>query len=117
MLIANGQLPRLGDELIYLSSCLRPAWRHSAGLARATDPRSVESNVWAAYTSTTNAAERLGRRVEVRERIRTLAANQVFMAEVLGRELGLTGKATPLRGPTRGPSTKLRLPLGEKPPE
>jgi uncharacterized oxidoreductase len=68
---------------------LRPAWRHSAGLARATDNEVSGVHVWAAYTYTINAAERLGRRDEVRERIRTLVANQLYMAEVLGRELGL----------------------------
>jgi hypothetical protein len=35
------------------------------------------------------AAEHLGRRDEVRERIRVLVANKGFVAQVLGRELGL----------------------------
>jgi hypothetical protein len=48
-----------------------------------------------AYSYTINAAERADRCDEVRERIRSLVADNRFMAEVLGRELGLTGKATP----------------------
>jgi hypothetical protein len=31
----------------------------------------------------------------VRERIRQLVAENLFMTEMLGRELGLTGKGTP----------------------
>ena len=49
-------------------------------------------DVWAAYSHTINAAERIGRRDEVRERIRTLVAGRRFLVEVLGRELGLIGK-------------------------
>jgi hypothetical protein len=49
-------------------------------------------DVWAAYSHTINAAERIGRRDEVRERIRALVAGRRFLVEVLGRELGLIGK-------------------------
>jgi hypothetical protein len=52
-------------------------------------------DVWAAYSHTISAEERVGRRDEVRERIRTLVTGHRFFVEVLGRELGLTGKATP----------------------
>ncbi len=38
------------------------------------------------------AAERAGQSDEVRERIRGLVAKEGFVAEVLGRELGLGGK-------------------------
>jgi hypothetical protein len=47
------------------------------------------ADVWAAYSNTMKAAERLGRRDEVRERIRTSIDNKGFVAQVLGRELGL----------------------------
>lgn len=48
------------------------------------------ADVWAAYSHTLKAAERLGRRDEVRERIRALvAAGKGFVAQVLDRELGL----------------------------
>jgi hypothetical protein len=47
------------------------------------------ADVWAAYSHTMTAAEQVGRREEVRERIRALVANQGFVAQVLGRELGL----------------------------
>jgi hypothetical protein len=53
------------------------------------------ADVLVAYSYTINAAERADRCDEVRERIRSLVADNRFMAEVLGRELGLTGKATP----------------------
>jgi hypothetical protein len=59
------------------------------------------ADVWAAYTHTMNAAERVGRREVVRERIRTLVANKRFMTELLGRELGLSGKETPSAGKLR----------------
>src|SRR5439155_9151442 len=49
------------------------------------------ADVWAAYSHTIAAAEHLGRRDEVRERIRALVANQGFVAQVLARELGLGG--------------------------
>jgi len=49
-------------------------------------------DVWAAYSHTIKAAERIGRRDEVRERIRTFVAGRRFLVEVLGRELGLIGK-------------------------
>jgi hypothetical protein len=46
--------------------------------------------VWAAYSHTIKAAEQLGQRDEVLERIRVLvAAHKGFVAQVLGRELGL----------------------------
>ena len=51
-------------------------------------------DVWAAYSYTINAAERVGRRDEVRERIHTLVTGHRFLVEVLGRELGLIGKGT-----------------------
>jgi hypothetical protein len=47
------------------------------------------ADVWAAYSHTMTAAEQVGRREGVRERIRALVANQGFVAQVLGRELGL----------------------------
>jgi hypothetical protein len=48
------------------------------------------ADVWAAYSHTLKAAERLDRREEVREQIRGLvAARKGFVAQVLGRELGL----------------------------
>jgi hypothetical protein len=47
------------------------------------------ADVWAAYSHTITAAEHLNRRDEVRERISTLIANKGYVAEVLGRELGL----------------------------
>jgi hypothetical protein len=47
------------------------------------------ADVWAAYANTIKAAERLERRDEVRDRIRAMVANQGFVAQVLGRELGL----------------------------
>jgi hypothetical protein len=52
-------------------------------------------DIWAAYSYTINAAERVGRCDEVRERIRTLVTGHRFLVEVLGRDLGLTGKAVP----------------------
>jgi hypothetical protein len=48
------------------------------------------ADVWAAYTNAIKAAERLGRHDEVRERIRTLLAYKGFVAQVLGRHLGLS---------------------------
>jgi hypothetical protein len=50
------------------------------------------ADVWAAYSHTINATERVALRDEVRERIRAVVANRGFVTEVLGRELGLTGK-------------------------
>jgi hypothetical protein len=47
------------------------------------------ADVWAAYSNTMKAAERLDRRDEVRERIRASIDNKGFVAQVLGRELGL----------------------------
>ena len=47
------------------------------------------ADVWAAYSNTMKAAERLDRRDEVRERIRASLDNKGFVAQVLGRELGL----------------------------
>jgi hypothetical protein len=52
-------------------------------------------DVWAAYSHTINAAERVGRCDEVRERVRILVTGHRFLVEVLGRELGLTGKTAP----------------------
>jgi tetratricopeptide (TPR) repeat protein len=49
----------------------------------------IGADVRAAYSHTLQAAEQIGRRDEVRERIRTLVANKGFVAQVLGRELGL----------------------------
>jgi len=46
--------------------------------------------VWAAYSHTLKAAEQIGRRDEVRDRIRTLVANKGFVAQVLGKELGIS---------------------------
>jgi hypothetical protein len=50
------------------------------------------ADVWAAYSHTMTAAEHLGRHEEVRERVRALAANKGFVAQVLSRELGLGGQ-------------------------
>jgi len=50
------------------------------------------ADVWAAYSHTMTAAEQVGRREEVRERIRALVANKRFVAQVLGGELGLGGQ-------------------------
>ena len=47
------------------------------------------ADVWAAYSYTLKAAAQLGRRDEVRDRVRNLVANKGFVAQVLGRELGL----------------------------
>jgi len=47
------------------------------------------ADVWAAYLHTMKAAEQLGRRDEARESIRALIHNKGFLAQVLGRELGL----------------------------
>jgi hypothetical protein len=49
-------------------------------------------DVRAAYSYTINAAERIGRRYEVQERIRALVTEHRFLVEVLGPELGLIGK-------------------------
>ena len=45
------------------------------------------SDVWAAYSHTLQAAARLGRRDEIRARIRELVPSAGFVADVLGREL------------------------------
>jgi hypothetical protein len=50
----------------------------------------IGADVWAAYSHTLKAAEQIGRRDEVRERIRTLVANKGFVAQVLGKELGIS---------------------------
>ena len=47
------------------------------------------ADVWAAYLHTIRAAERLERRNEVRDRIRVLIVHKGFVAQILGRELGL----------------------------
>ena len=47
------------------------------------------TDVWAAYSNTIKAAERLARCGEVRHRICAMVANEGFVAQVLGRELGL----------------------------
>ena len=47
------------------------------------------ADVWAAYSNTIKAAERLDRRYEVRDRISASIDNKGFVAQVLGRELGL----------------------------
>jgi hypothetical protein len=47
------------------------------------------ADVWAAYSNTIKAAERLDRRDEVRDRISASIDNKGFVAQVLGRELGL----------------------------
>jgi tetratricopeptide (TPR) repeat protein len=52
----------------------------------------IGADVWPAYSHTMQAAERLGRREEIRARIRELAANAGFVADVLGRELGTGGQ-------------------------
>jgi hypothetical protein len=44
-------------------------------------------DVWTTYSHTMQLAERLGRRDEMRARVRELAPNGGFVAEVLGREL------------------------------
>jgi hypothetical protein len=50
------------------------------------------ADVWTTYSHTMQVAERLGRRDEIRARIRELAANGGFVADVLGRELGPSGQ-------------------------
>jgi hypothetical protein len=50
-------------------------------------------DVWAAYSHTINAAARVGRCDEVRERVHTMVTGHRFLVEVLRRDLGLTGKA------------------------
>ncbi len=50
------------------------------------------ADVWAAYSHTMTAAEHLGRRDEVRQRIRAFVANNGFVAQVLRSELGLRGQ-------------------------
>ena len=50
------------------------------------------ADVWAAYSHTMTAAEHLGRRDEVRQRIRAFVANNGFVAQVLRSELGLGGQ-------------------------
>jgi tetratricopeptide (TPR) repeat protein len=52
-------------------------------------------DVWAAYSHTINAAERVGRCDEVRERVRILVTGHRFLVKVLGRDLGVAGKAAP----------------------
>ena len=47
------------------------------------------ADVWAAYSHTITAAERVSRREQVRQQICTLVANNRFIMGVLGRELGL----------------------------
>ena len=48
------------------------------------------ADVWAAYSHTLKAAVRLGQRDQAREQIRALVAVRMgFVAQVLGRELGL----------------------------
>jgi hypothetical protein len=50
------------------------------------------ADVWTAYSATMKAAEALGRGSETKERIRQLAGGGYsFVAQVLGRELGLGG--------------------------
>ena len=46
------------------------------------------ADVWAAYSNTMKAAERLDRHDQVRDRIRALA-HKGFVAQILGRQLGL----------------------------
>jgi hypothetical protein len=46
------------------------------------------TDVWAAYSNTMKAAERLDRHDQVRDRIRALAHKR-FVAQILGRQLGL----------------------------
>ncbi len=50
------------------------------------------ADVWAAYSHTMTAAEHLGQRDEVRQRIRAFVANNGFVAQVLRSELGLGGQ-------------------------
>ena len=45
----------------------------------------AEAEVWAAYSNTIKAAERLDRRDEVRDRISASIDNKGFVAQVLGR--------------------------------
>jgi hypothetical protein len=52
----------------------------------------TSADVWAAYSSTTKAAERAGTAAEVRKRITSLVAAERpggFVRQVLGKELGL----------------------------
>ena len=52
-------------------------------------------DVWAAYSHTLNAAERVGRCDEVREGVRIFVTGHRFLVKVLGRDLGVAGKAAP----------------------
>jgi hypothetical protein len=54
----------------------------------------IAVDVWPAYSHTINAAERIGRRDEVRERIHTLVTGRRFLVQLLGRELELIGRGT-----------------------
>jgi len=47
----------------------------------------TRADVWTSYSQTMQVAEQLGRRDEIRARVRELTANGGFVAEVLGREL------------------------------
>ncbi|MBV8773864.1 MAG: hypothetical protein JO166_16280 [Deltaproteobacteria bacterium] len=48
------------------------------------------ADLWAAYSNTIKAPERLDRRGEVRDRARAMVDKKGFVAQVLGRELALT---------------------------
>jgi len=62
----------------------------SSAISKGLGYEITRANVWAAYSNTIKAAERLDRRDEVRDRVRATFANNRFVAQVLGRELGLT---------------------------
>jgi hypothetical protein len=77
----------------------RPAFAVEAGLAalrwlvEGYGYEVTGADVWAAYTNTMTAAEKAGRAVEARDRIRALVAGEPygerFVTRILGRELGL----------------------------
>jgi len=48
----------------------------------------TRADVWTTYSCTIQVAERLGRRDEIRARVRELVPSAGFVADVLGRELG-----------------------------
>ena len=48
----------------------------------------TRADVWRTYSRTIQVAERLGRRDEIRARIRELVPSAGFVADVLARELG-----------------------------
>jgi uncharacterized protein (DUF885 family) len=63
----------------------RSAWLERLG--QGYGYKITSADVWTTYSHTMRVVERLGRRDEIRARVRELAADGGFVAEVLGREL------------------------------